>query len=220
MALRAPKGNAQSNAVEQPLIEADVYPGYLVQLIDLGLQPQRPFQGKEKPPAQEIMLTYELADVFMLDGEGNELEDKPRWISESLPFFGLFADRAKSTLRYKAFDPTEAWGGDFSQAIGMPCNITLVNNVKGDKTYTNIANIASMSAKKAANLPEIKNPTKCFDLDEPDLELFQSLPTWIQDKIKSNLNYKGSKLEALLGKGSPAPKENKKVEEEDDDTPY
>lgn len=227
MALKAPKGNSQANRVEQPVLEADVYPARLVQLLDLGLQPQRAYQGQDKPPAQEIMLTYELTDAFMLDEEGNELEDKPRWISETLPFYGLFADKAKSTQRYKAFDPTEAWEGDFSQAVGMPCNVTIVNNQKGEKVYTNVANVAAMSAKKAANLPELKNEAKVFDLDEPDLAVFNSLPKWIQEKIQGNLNYKGSKLEALLGGKAPAKEEKPKKapakpvqEDDEEDNPY
>lgn len=232
MALKAPKGNSQENRVEQPIIEADVYPGRLVQIIDFGLQAQKPFQGQEKKPVQEIMLTYELSDCFMVDEEGNELEDKPRWVSEVLPFYGLFADKAKSTQRYKAFDPTEEFEGDFSKCIGLPCNITIVNNKKGDKVYTNVANVAAMAARKAAALPELKNEPKVFDLDAPDLEVFNKLPKWIQEKIQSNLNYKGSKLEALLGGKQPEKKKEvpKKQEakadnppfdaDEQDDTPY
>lgn len=227
MALKAPKGNSQENRVEQPVIEADVYPARLVQIIDFGLQAQKPFQGQEKKPAVEIMLTYELVDCFMVDENGKELEDKPRWISETLPFYGLFADKAKSTQRYKAFDPDEQFDGDFSKCIGMACNVTLVNNKKGDKVYTNVANVAAMAARKAAQLPELKNDPKVFDLDDPDVEVFNKLPKWIQEKIQGNLNYKGSKLEALLGGKQPEKKEEKKPQREapppaddQDDNPY
>lgn len=231
MGLNAKKpGNKNSNRVEQPIIEADVYPSYLVQLIDLGLQPQRAYQGKDKPPAQEIMLTYELSDCLMVDEDGKEVEDKPRWVSETLPFYGLVADKAKSTARYLAFDPTQAFDGDFSKAVGMACNVTIVNNVVGDKTYSNIGNVASISAKKAAAMEDIKNPTKVFDLDEPDMEVFNALPEWIREKIKSNLNFKGSPLEAALAGGGEkpkakeekAPKADKKAPEpeDEDDNPY
>lgn len=232
MGLNANKqGNKNNNRVEQPQIDADVYPAYLVQLIDLGLQPQKAYQGKDKPPAQEIMLTYELSDCYIVDEEGNELEDKPRWVSETLPFYGLFADKAKSTKRYLAFDPTQEFGGDFSQAVGMPCNVTIVNNESNGKVYANIGNVATISAKKAGQMNAIKNPTKVFDLDEPDLETFNALPEWIRDKIKSNLNYQGSPLQLALEKGGKAPaKEEKKAEkpkrqevpEEDDEdnNPY
>lgn len=229
MALNAKKqGNQNNNRVAQPNIEPGNYPGRLVQLIDLGLQPQRPFKGKDKPPAQEIMLTYELVDEFMKDEDGNSIEDKPRWISETLPFFGLFADKAKSTQRYHAFDPNEDFDGDFTRAVGMPINVTVVNNAVGEKVYDNVGGLSPMRPKDADKCPELKNPTKVFDLDDPDMDVFNSLPEWIQNKIKDNLNFKGSPLEKALGK-APAKKEEKPVKkaaepapevEDDDDNPY
>lgn len=213
MALIAQKNGGNGPRVEQAPIEPGVYPGRLVQLIDLGLQAQRPYQGKEKAPAQEIMMTYELVDCFMMDAEGNEVEDKPRWVSETLPLFGLFADRAKSTQRYKAMDPNEVFGGDFTKLLDTPINITIVNNVVGDKTYTNIANIGPMRPKDVEKCTKLKNPAKVFDVDSPDMEVFKSLPQWIQDKIKKNLNYQGSKLEKLAGAPTPPAPEEKPAAE-------
>ncbi|MOA43842.1 hypothetical protein D3C78_1660410 [compost metagenome] len=76
-----------------------------------------------------------------------------------------------------------------------------------------------MRPKDAAKAPELVNPVKVFVLDEPDMEVFLSLPQWLQDKIKGNLEFNGSPLQkALQGhkgsdkpKGKPAPQ----VEEED-----
>lgn len=208
MGLNAKKvqGNNNSNRVEQPVLEPGVYPARLVQILDLGLQAQRPYQGKDKAPVQEIMLTYELVDAFMVDEDGNEIEDKPRWVSETLPFYGLFADKAKSTQRYNALDPSSEFDGDFSRALDTPVNVTLINNVSGDKTYTNVANIATMRPRDAANCPPLVNETKCFDLDAPELEVFNSLPEWIQTKIKSNLKFNGSPLEQLLSGGGDRPR--------------
>lgn len=79
MGLNAKKAAGGSDRVAQEVLEPGVYPARLVQLIDLGVQPQRPFQGKDKPPAQEIMITYEFTDEFLKDEDGNEIEDKPRW---------------------------------------------------------------------------------------------------------------------------------------------
>lgn len=232
MALKSSKvAKSSGNRVEQPVMEADVYNARLVQLIDLGVQPQRAYQGKEKAPANEVMFTYELCDVFMVDEDGKELEDKPRWISETLPFFGVQADMAKSSKRYLAFDPTNEQGGDLSIMLDVPCNLTLVINAKGDKVYENIGNIAAMSAKKKAACPPLQNKARIFDFDEPDLEVFNSLPDWIKKKITEALNFKGSNLEEALG-GAAAPKAEEKkaprvkVEEadpeddEDDENPY
>lgn len=202
------------NQRAEPL-EPDVYRARLVQVIDLGLQPQRPYQGQEKAPAHEIMLTYELSDEFMKDEEGNDIEDKPRWLSETLPFYGLFADKAKSTKRYYAFDPDETFGGDFAKCIGIPVNVTVVNNVSGDTVYNNVGNVATMSGKKAAQCPELVNPSKVFDLDNPDMEVFNSLPDWIQEKIKGNLNYQGSALQKAFDTKNVPAKEQKKQESED-----
>jgi|SRR6185369_1810194 len=234
MGLVANKKQGNKQFVEQANITPGNYPARLVQLIDLGLQAQRAFQGKDKPPAQEIMLTYELVDEYMKDDAGNDIEDKPRWISETLPFFGLHADKAKSTQRYHAFDPNEDWGGDFAQAVGLPINVTVVNNPAANgKVYDNVAGISPMRPRDAQQCPELKNPIRVFDLDNPDVAVFNGFPEWIQTKIKNNLNYAGSKLEKALT-GSPVgqkeadkPKEIKKAKEapkavdnDDDDNPY
>lgn len=229
MALVANKTQSSSSAsrVEQPVLDVGNYPGRLVQIIDLGVQLQRPYQGQEKPPAHEIMLTYELVDSFMVDANGKELEDKPRWISETFPLRSLEADKAKSTQRYKALDPSSEFDGDFSRCIGVPVNVTIVHggiNKNTNKPYENVGNISTMRARDAEKCPELVNPPKVFDLDNPDMKVFTALPQWLQEKIKGNLHYKGSKLEALAG--APAKKEESKKpepqeeEEEQDERPW
>lgn len=228
MALVANKTQSSSSAsrVEQPVLDVGNYPGRLVQIIDLGVQPQRPYQGQEKPPAHEIMLTYELVDSFMVDENGKELEDKPRWISETFPLRSLEADKAKSTQRYKALDPSGEYDGDFSQCIGAPVNVTIVHggiNKNTNKPYENVGNISTMRARDAEKCPELVNPPKVFDLDNPDMKVFGALPQWLQEKIKGNLHYKGSKLAALAGESAPAPapkQEEPEQEEEQDERPW
>ncbi len=227
MALVANKNQSStSKRVEQPVLDVGNYPGRLVQIIDLGVQPQRPYQGQEKPPAHEIMLTYELVDSFMVDENGKELEDKPRWISETFPLRSLEADKAKSTQRYKALDPSGEYAGDFSQCIGAPVNVTIVHggvNKNTNKPYENVGNISTMRARDAEKCPELVNPPKVFDLDNPDMKVFSALPQWLQEKIKGNLHYKGSKLAALAGEAAhpPAPKqEEPEQEEEQDERPW
>lgn len=216
-----PKNNT-SNRVEQPLIETGVYPARIVQILDLGLQAQKPYQGQEKKPINEISITYELVDSFCIDKDGKEDEEKPRWISETLPLYRVDQDKAKSTQRYLAADPNNVFGGDFSKLIDTPVNVTIVHNKVGDKTYVNIASIAAMRPRDAQKCPELKNPPKVFDLDQPDLEIFGSLPEWIQEKIKKNLNFNGSKLQAALN-GEPAPKKEEPIpdpEDNADDAPW
>jgi hypothetical protein len=188
-------------------IEAGNYPARLVQVIDLGLQPQRPFKGEEKPPAYSIYTTYELLDEFMKDADGNDDETKPRWQSEEMPLYNIGADLAKSTKRYKALDADLECEGDWGQLLGMPVTVTITakegSGQHAGKVFNNISGTAPMRPKDAAKADELKNPPKMFDLDAPDLEVFQSLPDWLQEKIKGNLEFKGSKLEGMLS-GAPA----------------
>lgn len=213
--------NAGNANFKREILDAGVFPGRLVQVIDYGLQTQRPYLGQEKPPMQEIGLTYELADEFMKDEEGKDIPEKPRWISETLPFHNVNADRAKSTQRYRAMDPDNVANGDFGRLLGTPINITIAINEgtgknKGKK-FENVAGLAPMRAKEVEKLPKLVNVPKFFDLDKPDLEVFKSFPKWVQDKIKSNLNFNGSPLAVLLGENVvEAPKEPV----EDNEPPY
>ena len=201
----------------QEAIDPGSYPVRLAQIIDLGLQNQRPWQGEAKPPAHEMMLTYELLDEFCLDEDGKPDEDKPRWLSETIPLRSLMAEKAKSTQRYYALDPNEDADGDFTALASAPANASITQNAgKGKnvgKVYNNIQSLSPMRPKDAAKAEPLKKEPKVFVLDDPDLEVFNSLPDWLQDKIKDNLEYNGSALQKALDGDKPA-----KAEPADDAT--
>lgn len=188
--------------VEQDVLAPKMYPARVVQVIDLGLQPQRPYQGKDKPPAHTIQMTYELSHEFMKDENGDLIADKPRWYSEDFPFHNLEADRARSTKRYNAIDPEGTVDGDFTKLVGMPCQvmITKVPDKKNEGKFKNyVGDVSSAIDMPGYEQPALINTPVVFSLDEPDLEVFQKLPEWLQDKIKTNLEYDGSPLAVLLG---------------------
>ena len=197
-------------------------------MIDLGIQPQRAFNGEDKKPAHEVYFTFELCDTFMVDKDGNEVLDKPRWVSTSIPLHPLVADRAKSTKLADALDSKRELNGDFARMVGFPVNVSVTSTPKGDKVYTNIVGFTEMRARDAAKLEELKNPPKVFDLDDPDLEVFNALPQWLQDKIKGNLGYERSILQGLLGdEGNPKEEHEEKAEaqpepssSDDEDAPW
>lgn len=202
MSLNARKVASSGGNFNIDPLEAGTYPIRLVQVLSLGLQPQRPFKGEEKPPKEELMLTYEFLDEFLKGEDGEDLEDKPRWLSETLPLNNLENDRANSTKRYYAFDPKEASGGDWAELVGTPAMATVVLNPSRkdpSKIYENIASVSTMRAKEATKATELVNQPKVFDIDAPDMDVFNSLPEWIQEKMKNNLEFSGSPLEAALG---------------------
>lgn len=215
MSLNAKQVPMAGGGERPPVLEPGAYPARLVQVITLGTQKQNPYQGQEKPPAMEIMLTYEFLDEFMKDEDGNDLEDKPRWLSETMPLHNLAADKAKSTKRYYALDPNDEHDGDWSELLGKPCIVNVINREGKGKNagriYENVADVSAMRPKEAAKAVELVNPTKVFDFYNPDLEVFNALPEWLQNKMKEAVDFEGGPLDLALEDGSGAKEEKKKV---------
>lgn len=206
-----------------PVLEPGTYKARVVQVVDAGLQPQPDFQGKPKSPSYVIYVTYELVEEFMKDEDGEDILDKPRWITERLNLHNLSQDKAKSTIRYKSLDPTNHFDGDWALLVGAPCYVTLVEWEKKGKKGNNVAGVSTPREKEKKSWPALVNSGVVFDLSTPDLDVFTSFPDWLKDVIKSNLEFKGSVLEKLLGKEEKAePAKNKPSlsEELDDDVPF
>jgi hypothetical protein len=227
MALNAAekKSTKKSTRVPQPNIEVGSHAARLVQVIDLGLQPQKPYKGTVKEPVDMLYVTYELSHVFMLNEKGEEEPDRPRWISEDFAFYSLKADKAKSTERYNALDAKKEYNGDWTKLVGAPCNVLVVHNPRDGKVYDNVGSVSPAVKLPGYVQPDLKNPPLVFDLSAPDLEVFNKLPEFLQLRIKGNLNYQGSKLQALLGEAATAPATNNEsapnVEaNQDEDNPY
>lgn len=229
MALNANASKNTGSGGSVSLVDPGTYPARLVAVVDLGKQAQPPYQGQEKPPVYKILVTYEFLDEFMKDEDGNDIPDKPRWMSETFPLYSLDSEKAKSTKRYNAVDPNHVHNGDWVALLGSACLITVVHNpgtgANTGKVFANIGNVSPMREKDAAKAPALVGEPLAFDLDNPDMEVFEQLPNWTQDKIKSNLEFPGSKLEKLLS-NAPAkkPANEKAGREEDpvdqDETPY
>lgn len=180
-------------------LEAGNYPARLVQLVNMGIQPQRPYKGVEKKPAEQLYVAYELSHEFMVDENGEPDASKPRWIGEDFTFNGLGAKQAKSTERYHAFDPTEACEGDWERLLGSACTVTLSKVPRKTEGFTNyVTHVSGPSKFPGYTQPELVNPVRIFDLENPDLEVFKELPEWLRTKVATNLEMKGSKLEAML----------------------
>jgi len=188
-------------------LEADTYMCRVVQVVTVGLQEQRPFQGEAKGPKDEVQITYEFTTEFLLDDAGNPDESKPRWLSEFVPINSLDSDLAKLTKRYKAIDPKDESKGNLFDLVGRPCMVTVTKNpgVNGKPEKNYIAGVAP--APKGIPFPPLVNAPKVFHIDAPDLAVFETLPEWLRTKCTAeNLRYAGSVLEkALTGKSSSVP---------------
>ena len=221
MSLNASKSKNHPVSNIKPM-EAGTYPARLVMVVDLGLQPQRPYQGKEKQPAYEILTTYEFLDEFLPDENGKDDTSKPRWISENFVLHSIDSERARSTKRYISLDPDMVHGGDWSALVGTPCLVTIIKSPgKNGRIYNNIANVVAMRPKDAAKAAPLVNPSLVFDLEDASVEGFKTLPEWVQKKIVSGLEFKGSKLSHLIGGMPEEPQEEDDgADELDDEIPF
>ena len=205
----------------QPAVAPGAYPARVVSLILLGKHVQS-FKGEEKPPALRLRMTYELLDEFLKDEDGKDMTDKPRWVTQEFNFFSLKADKAISTKIYYALDPTEQHGGDFSKLLGTPCIVTIANekSKKTDDIYEKVSAVSAMRDKEAQKAPELVNPPYLFDFYEPDMEVWERLPTWLQDTVKNAVDFEGSAIQkALMAAGKdvsiPQQEEDEDVEQEE-----
>jgi len=201
MGLKAGSGSS-SNSSDMPIqghLEPGGYPARIVRIIDLGVQKRRPFKGEEKKPAPHILMTYELLDEFCIDEDGEEIKDKPRWITERFPVFSLSQDNSTSTKRYKAIDPELEFGGDFSKLLGKPVLLTLVTNAGSGKhvgkTFNNVGGVSLMRKKDEESAPQLVNPTVLFDLDSPDKDVWAGLEDWLKELIDGRVGNEGAAKE-------------------------
>jgi hypothetical protein len=230
--------NAPRSGKVHPPMEPASYPSRVVIIADLGLQPQF-FQNEEKDPKREISLTFEHVDEFLKDDDGEDLKDKPRWNTKRFALNNIDNEKATSTKIYKGLDPANVHNGDWKPLLGVACSVSIGKTpgkgANANREFNTVMGVSSMRAKEAAALPALVNKALYFDLDEPDIDVFYALPNFLQEKIKSNLNFKGSVLEDLIRQHpKPEQKKEEKVPEKkgppktekpvkedlDDDVPY
>ena len=215
MSLKAKRVKQTNNSgMTNPILDPDNYPARLVQVIDMGKRVN--FFDPEKIN-HEINLTYELVSEFMLDDKGQPVEDKPLWLSEVINMVDMpnhmtaaeiYADQYKSkgklVQRCKTFDPKGELDFDLTEFLSKPCSVTVVQYKKQDGSLGNKIG-AITGLMKGMVIAELVNPPKVFSLDEPDMTIFGSLPEWFQDKIKENIEFKGSALDNAISGDTPAP---------------
>ena len=142
-------------------------------LVDLG--PQKSTYGiKDK-----IAITWELPHELMDDG---------RPFSCSKLYTNSLNEKANlrkdlETWRTRKFTDTELDGFDLRNVLGKACQLTIVHQTKGEKTYANIAGVVAVA--KGMTVPPAHNTPRAYDRDAHDPEVFESLPKWMQEKIQA-----------------------------------
>lgn len=172
-----------------PPMEAGTYPAVCIGIVDLGEQYSEMF----KKYSDNLLIIWEIpSQTIEIDGE-----DKPRWLSKDF----AASLHEKSGLhkmlvswRGKAFtekELTEDENGfmQFSvlDMLGTGCFLQVIVEEKDSGSYNRITSVISLPAGMAP--PTTETPLIAFDMDAWDDEVFNSLPEWIQDRIKKSTQY-------------------------------
>lgn len=189
----------QTQAVEstdfeyQPPAEG-ITVGRLIEYVELGEQPMKPYKGKEKPPADKVRIVFELLSPkknireIEVEGKGKvKIADRitisiKKSLHEKSGFFKLF-----SKMRYGREEIKH-----MAQMLGEAFIITVVHNVVGEgkekRTYANITNDAGEyliaapfkvdpieETKTAIPVPEAISDLRLFLFNKPTKETWDSL---------------------------------------------
>lgn len=180
-----------SGSGPKDLVPAGPHEAWCFALIDLGTHERKPFKGKEKPPARQIMIFFEFPDVRKVFKEENGEQPFVRNLKLNL-FFG------DTSAMYKMLKP---WIGDlesfdFPKMVGMPAQVTIEHATDSDdKTWDNIISIAQILPKNVPNMTPLTTPTMLFNIEDHgfDSDEFKALDNfmggWVKKEIMKSLEY-------------------------------
>lgn len=164
------------------------YIGRCYSVIDLGTQLTSGQYGEKMQ--HKIRIAWEL---FGDDENGNPLTvniegaDMPMTISKSYTVSlhekaALRKDLA--AWRGKDFTEEEARGFDVSKLIGAYCMVNATSSETNGKIYTNVAGLTPLPGALKNAKPNPVHANVLFDLDKPDLKLFDQFHEKLQEAIK------------------------------------
>ena len=176
------------------------YIGRCYSVIDLGTQLTSGQYGEKMQ--HKIRIAWEL---FGDDENGNPLTvdidgvDMPMTISKSYTVSlhekaALRKDLA--AWRGKDFTEEEARGFDVSKLIGAYCMVNATSSETNGKTYTNVAGLTPLPGALKNAKPNPVHANVLFDLDKPDMKLFEQFHEKLQEAIKRSPEW------AALSKGA------------------
>lgn len=153
-------------------------------IIELGMQESQ--YGNHN----KVVIAFSLPNVHIDIGG----ERKQRFMSN--PFgINMSNNEASTMAEYtKALNPQATNLGEF---LNRPCQVIVGHYKKRDGNMGDrIDGVAPLMA--GIEVPELDTEPFWFQWDNPTLETWNMIPEFHQNLIKEALNYKGSKVEALV----------------------
>lgn len=155
-------------------------------MVDLGTQ-ESEFQGQKKTQ-RKIMISWELLGEERM-ADGNTFTISKRYTLSMHEKAQLRNDL--EAWRGRAFTREEEAQFDVSKVLGTYCMINIMHEEKNGKTYANIASIMPLPK----GMPKPSSPNECylFDIDAPNMEIFNRFGDKLKATITSAPEWKGAR---------------------------
>lgn len=162
-------------------------------IVDLGTQISE-WNGEQKR-LYKVMLCWEVhgeddAGVPMTTDRGEPMSISKNYTMSLGEMSRLRADL--TSWRGRDFSPDELRGFQLKNILGAWCMISVTRTPGRDgKEYSNIVSVNPVPAAiRKAGLPNGFNELTMFDLDDPDLALFDTFSNSLKERIESSPEWK------------------------------
>lgn len=173
-------------------VEDGTYVARIVQIIDLGLQQQTDYKTGEvktwddgNPKIMpEVFITFEFpTERIDIDGES-----KPRWLSKR--YTVSLHEKSALTGLIKAADPSGLKGKtyDMTRLADKPVMVSVGSTVNGNAKVTGVS-----AVPKGLNVDPLENDVVIFDSSDMDMDIYNSLPAFIQEIVDGRVDSKPTK---------------------------
>jgi len=183
---------AKNEGSDFKIVPSGAFIGRCYELIDLGTQTNDTgqFIGKE---SHKIKIGFEL---FGEEEDGTpltiEVDGKTMPLTITKDYTVSLNEKANlrkdlAAWRGKDFTDEEAEGFDVSKLLGVYAmvNVTHKANSKG-KIRANISGLSPLPSALRASKPEPVHAIRRFDLDDPDMEMFETFYDYLKETIKKS----------------------------------
>lgn len=175
-----------------PPVDGGTYMAVCIGVIDLGEQYRQFEKQKQGRYVNECMFIFEIPNErVQVDGE-----DKPRWLStkrltvslhERSALYQMLTSWRGRPLSDAELDPTGD-GFDLSQMLGAGAMLS-VSVVERDDGSRHNKIEAVTGFPKGIEVPKVESEPLLFDADEPDMDMLEKMPEWIQDIIRKSTQF-------------------------------
>lgn len=203
-------------------VPAGVYIGRCYSLIDLGTQLTTGQYGEKLQ--HKIRIGWEL---FGEDEAGApltiEVDGKMMPLTISKSYTVSLHEKASlrkdlAAWRGRDFTDEEAKAFDVSKLLGAYCMVNATTSETNGKTYTNVAGLTPLPGALKNAKPAPVHELVIFDLDAPDMKVFNTFHEKLQDAIKRSPEW--AALHGGAQHKSPSTGNSHGFEGMDDDIPF